>query len=74
MSEWLPSRCGAGSRERNRWRLAIRRELAAASTDQYRPDLAASLNNLSEILSTLGRKSEAEAVHDEAANIRAEAD
>ena len=35
--------------------VAIRRELAAASPDRYRPDLAASLANIGKVLSELGR-------------------
>jgi tetratricopeptide (TPR) repeat protein len=37
----------------------VYRELAAASPDRYRPDLAAALNNLSVRFSELGRPAEA---------------
>ena len=46
--------------------VAIRRELAAASPDRYRPDLARSLNNLRILLSKLGRPAEALPVTEEA--------
>ena len=51
---------------------AIRRELAAARPDAFRPDLAASLNNLSLRLADLGRREEALAAIQEAVTIRRE--
>jgi hypothetical protein len=45
-------------------------DLAAASPDRYRPDLANSLTNLSEQLAALGRKSDADAVRDEDDKLR----
>jgi hypothetical protein len=50
------------------------RELAAASPDRYRPDLAQSLDNLGLLLSKLGRQTEAAATHDEAMKARAQPD
>jgi tetratricopeptide (TPR) repeat protein len=50
----------------------IRRELAAANPDRYRPDLAASLSNLGVWLSALGRMAEALPVTQEAVKIRRE--
>jgi hypothetical protein len=47
--------------------VAIRRELAAASPDRYRPDLA----NLGRWFSELGRPAEAAAAHREAIKARA---
>jgi uncharacterized protein HemY len=44
----------------------IRRELAAAYPDRYRPDLARSLRVLAHALDDLGRTAEAEAVRREA--------
>ena len=52
--------------------VAIRRELAAASPDRYRPDLAASLSNLGVTFSELGRPAEALPVAEEAVAIRRE--
>jgi Tetratricopeptide repeat len=46
--------------------VAIRRELAAADADRYRPDLAASLSNLGVRFSALGRPAEALPVTEEA--------
>ena len=51
---------------------AIRRELAAAMPDRYRPDLARSLNNLGNRYSELGRPADALTVTQEAAAIRRE--
>jgi tetratricopeptide (TPR) repeat protein len=48
---------------------AIRRELAAARPDAFRPDLAMALNNLSACLGDLGRREEALAASQEAAAI-----
>ena len=45
------------------------RELAAASPDRYRPDLARSLNNLAEALMALDRTAAANAARDEAAKL-----
>jgi Tetratricopeptide repeat len=50
------------------------RELAAASPDRYRPDLAHSLDNLGIRFSQLGRPAEAAAAHDEAMKTRAQPD
>jgi hypothetical protein len=50
------------------------RELAAANPDRYRPDLAASLDNLGISFSELGRLAEAGAAHDEAMKTRAHTD
>ena len=50
----------------------IRRELAAADPDRYRPDLAASLSNLGVWFSALGRPAEALPPAQEAAEIRRE--
>ena len=47
--------------------VSIRRELAAARPDAYRPDLALSLHNLSVRLADLGRPEEALAASEEAA-------
>ena len=44
----------------------IRRELAAAYPDRYRPDLAASLRVLANALDSLGSTAEAEAARHEA--------
>ena len=49
--------------------VAIRRELAAASPDRYRPDLARSLTNLAEALMALDRTADANAARDEAAKL-----
>jgi hypothetical protein len=46
--------------------VAIRRELAAANPDRYRPDLARSLRVLSQALEKLGRTAEASAARREA--------
>jgi tetratricopeptide (TPR) repeat protein len=46
--------------------VAIRRELAAASPDRYRPDLATSLQALARALEALGRPEEAKAARREA--------
>ena len=46
------------------------RELAAASPDRYRPDLARSLTNLAELLVTLERKADAAAARIEATKFR----
>jgi hypothetical protein len=51
---------------------AIRRELAAARPDAFRPALATSLNNLSLRLADLGRREDALAAIQEAAAIRRE--
>ena len=48
------------------------RELAAASPDRYRPDLAVSLTNLGVRLSELGRPADALPVTEEAVAIRRE--
>jgi tetratricopeptide (TPR) repeat protein len=47
--------------------VAARRELAAASPDRYRPDLARSLTSLAAILDALGRTDEAEKIQNDAA-------
>jgi tetratricopeptide (TPR) repeat protein len=52
--------------------LAIRRDLAAARPDAFRPGLAGSLNNLSVRLGELGRREEALAAIEEAVAIRRE--
>ena len=52
--------------------VTIRRELAAASPDRYRPDLARSLSNLGIWFSELGRPAEALPVTQEAVTIRRE--
>jgi tetratricopeptide (TPR) repeat protein len=49
--------------------VAIRRELAAAYPDRYRPDLADSLVVLGDVLEGLNRTTEAERVRREAANL-----
>ena len=49
--------------------VAIRRELAEANPDRYRPDLAASLTNLGITFSELGRPAEALSVEQEAVAI-----
>jgi hypothetical protein len=46
--------------------VTICRELAAASPDRYRPDLAQSLNNLGVLFSEPGRPAEALPVTEEA--------
>ena len=51
---------------------AIRRELAAANPDRYRPDLAQSLDNLGIRFSELGRPADALPVTEEAVAIRRE--
>ena len=51
--------------------VAIRRELAAALPDRYRPDLARSLSNLSEILARLGLREEAAAAAAEYGQLKA---
>jgi len=50
--------------------VAIRRDLAAANPDRYRPDLARSLSNLGVRFSELGRPAEALPVTEEAVAIR----
>jgi hypothetical protein len=50
--------------------VTIRRELAAANPDRYRPDLAASLDNLGVMFSELGRPADAEAAQREAQAIQ----
>jgi tetratricopeptide (TPR) repeat protein len=50
----------------------IRRELAAARPDAFRPDLARSLNNLAVLLGDLGRWQDALAAIEEAVTIRQE--
>ena len=57
-----PGRRAAGDQEA----VAIRRELAAASPDRYRPDLARSLANLGVWFSALGRPADALPVTEEA--------
>ncbi len=52
--------------------VTIRRELAVARPDAFRPDLAGSLNNQSAFLSDLGRREEALAAIEEAVTIRRE--
>jgi tetratricopeptide (TPR) repeat protein len=52
--------------------VAIHRELAAATPDRYRPDLATSLNNLGVTFSALGRPADALPVTQEAVAIRRE--
>jgi hypothetical protein len=47
--------------------VAIRQELAAASPDRYRLDLATSLGRLAEILASLGRAEEAEEIRQDGA-------
>jgi hypothetical protein len=49
--------------------LAIRRELAEANPDLYRPNLAQSLSNLSSILAQLGRPADALLVTQEAVDV-----
>jgi tetratricopeptide repeat protein len=48
--------------------VAIRRELAAASPDRYRPDLAGSLSGLAGVLASLGRTADAEKIRRDAAS------
>jgi hypothetical protein len=62
------------TREKSACRQAagVYRELAAARPDVVRPDLARSLNNLSNRLAGLGRREEALAAIQEAADIRPE--
>jgi hypothetical protein len=55
---------------RNLLMVAMRRELAAANPDRYRPDLARSLTNLASTLSALGRHSEAGQLRREADSMR----
>ena len=50
--------------------MAIRRDLADADPDRYRPDLAQSLNNLGNRLSELGRFTEALPIAEQAVAIR----
>ena len=45
------------------------RDLAAASPDRYRPDLAQSLNNLAEALTALDQTSDADAARDAATKL-----
>jgi hypothetical protein len=52
--------------------VTIRRELAAARPEPFRPDLAMALNNLATALAALGRGEEALAASQEAATIRRE--
>jgi len=52
----------------------IRRELAAACPDRYRPALARSLDNLGNRFSELGRPAEEAAAHDEAMRARSQSD
>ena len=52
--------------------VAIRRELAAARPEAFRPDLATSLSNLSARLGALGRREDALAANEEAVTIRQE--
>ena len=52
--------------------VTIRRELAAANPDRYRPDLARSLSNLGVRLSELGRPADALPATEEAVTIRRE--
>ena len=52
--------------------VTIRRELAAARPDAFRPDLAMALNNLAVGLADLGRPEEALAASQEAAAIHRE--
>ena len=52
--------------------VSIRRQLAAAYPDRYRPDLADSLNNLGVRLSELGRPADALLAEQEAVRIRRE--
>ena len=52
--------------------VSIRRELAAARPDAFRPDLATSLHNLATALAALGRREEALAASQEAVSIRRE--
>ena len=52
--------------------VTIRRELAAANPDRYRPDLAASLSNLGVWFSELGRPADALPATEEAVTIRRE--
>jgi hypothetical protein len=54
--------------------VTIRRELAAASPDRYRPDLVRSLNNLADVLAALGQHAGADAARNEAARLRHEPD
>ena len=51
--------------------VAIRRELAAASPDRYRPDLATSLTRLSGILADLGMDDDAAMATAESAELKA---
>jgi len=50
--------------------VAIRRRLAEARPDAFLPDLATSLNNLSNRLGELGRQEQALAASEEAARLR----
>jgi hypothetical protein len=50
--------------------VAIRRDLAAAMPDRYRPDLAHSLSKLSFLLSALDRSADADTALNEARAIR----
>ena len=63
LASWAarPTRCRSTEEA-----VAIRRELAAASPDRYRPDLATSLSNLGVRFSELGRPADALPVAEEA--------
>src|ERR1700724_3463926 len=50
----------------------LRRELATSQPDAFRPDLAMSLNNLSNRLGELGRREEALAAIEQAGEVRRE--
>ena len=68
-----PGRTWGGGRRpwpRSRKPSPIRRQLAEARPDAFLPDLATSLNNLSDRLSDLGRREEALAAIEEAVAIR----
>jgi hypothetical protein len=50
--------------------VAILRELAAASPDRYRPDLAEALDSLAAVLAALDRSVDSEVARDECAKLR----
>jgi tetratricopeptide (TPR) repeat protein len=54
--------------------VTVYRELAVASPDRYRLDLARSLTNLSEVLEAVGRQADADAARDEAAKLQLQSD
>ena len=54
--------------------VTIHRELAAASPDRYRLDLARSLTNLAEVLEAAGGQADADAARDEVAKLQPQPD